>query len=145
MSMNPLAAVLQASREYSLYAVRNTTLVRGLIFSSSRHRSRPLVLRSSDRTEPNELHRLSAQVTNQTVEIYCMMMPTREDLWTVGVLVNTETFSGQSTRAAENRHVTIFFNYPIAESDPEQMPYVHAICYMDDVYEGVGAINTQMA
>ena len=103
-----------------------------------------LLYRDVGRTEPNELHRINARATGSPGARNRLMMPTRENLWTDGVWVNTETFSGQSTKAAEDEYVTIYFNYPVAESHPEQMPYVHAICYMGDVYDGVGAIDPQM-
>ena len=103
-----------------------------------------LLYRDAGRTEPNELHRINARATGSPGARNRLMMPTHENLWTDGVWVNTETFSGQSTKAAEDEYVTIYFNYPVAESHPEQMPYVHAICYMGDVYDGVGAIDPQM-
>ena len=113
--------------------VYGTDVVKELMLFSAE--TGELLYRDADRTEPNELHCLNARVAEQKASGFCLMMPTRDDLWTAGVLVNTETFSGQSTQAAEGEYVTVYFNYPVALSRPEQMPYVHAICYMGDVYE----------
>ena len=94
-----------------------------------------LLYHDGGREQPNELHCFNARVTDRPGKRTRLMMPTRENLFSNGVVVNTETYSGQSSMASEGEYVTVYFNYPVAESSPEQMPYVHAICYMGDVYE----------
>ncbi len=112
--------------------VYGTDEVRELLLYSAE--TGDLLYHDGGREQPDELHCFNARVTDKPGQRNRLMMPTREDLFSNGVVVNTETFSEQSSKASEGEYVTVYFNYPVAESSPEQMPYVHAICYMADVY-----------
>ncbi len=112
--------------------VYGTDEVRELLLYSAE--TGDLLYHDGGREQPDELHCFNARVTDKPGQRNRLMMPTREDLFSNGVVVNTETFSGQSSKASEDEYVTVYFSYPVAESSPEQMPYVHAICYMADVY-----------
>ena len=112
--------------------VYGTDEVRELLLYSAE--TGDLLYHDGGREQPDELHCFNARVTDKPGQRTRLMMPTREDLFSNGVVVNTETFSGQSSMASKGEYVTVYFSYPVAESSPEQMPYVHAICYMGDVY-----------
>ena len=112
--------------------IRGTDEVKELILTDTKTGE---VLWDSRAENIETLYRFSARATDQPEKAYRLMMPTRDDLWTAGVLVNTETISPQCTNAAKGDYVEIYFNYPVAESRPEQMPTVYAICALGDVYE----------
>ena len=76
-----------------------------------------LLYHDGGREQPNELHCFNARVTDRPGKRTRLMMPTREDLFSNGVVVNTETYSGQSSMASEGEYVTVYFNYPESGAD----------------------------